>query len=210
MIDALKSFLQRAVLLLCIAGLSGCSWLHAPACKQARWAPNLHGRAPKLSVASSQSAFLNGRLGPLQGEDRRRLVKAIKAEGGQVLVVGDTLLVDLPADQLFPQGTTRLHAKEVAGLLTPVVALLRAQPKVDVQVSAYTDNWGAPLRMQRVTQVWAEQTARYLWQHRVDARLLTSRGLGAAQPIASNLTASGRANNRRVEIKATVLTTDLG
>lgn len=82
-----------------------------------------------------------------------------------------------------------------------VVPELRADPNLQVLIEGHTDSVGSDeynmkLSGQRAGAVW-----RYLVSKGIDSSRLQARGLGEAQPIASNDTAEGRAKNRRVELK---------
>lgn len=85
-------------------------------------------------------------------------------------------------------------------ILTQVSDKLRACPAAHVTLNGYADNSGAeainiPLSTQR-----AQKVADFLVAHGVATAQLIVKGLGSANPIASNDTAEGRAKNRRVEI----------
>jgi len=75
-------------------------------------------------------------------------------------------------------------------------------------VNGYTDNEpiGPALQRQGVTsnevlsQKRAEEVMEYLIAHGVKPDMIAARGHGEADPIASNKTAEGRAQNRRVEV----------
>jgi chemotaxis protein MotB len=75
-------------------------------------------------------------------------------------------------------------------------------------VTGYTDNSpiGPELQRQGVTsnqvlsQKRAETVMQYLISQGLNPGLVTARGLGDADPVASNDTAQGRAKNRRVEL----------
>jgi chemotaxis protein MotB len=75
-------------------------------------------------------------------------------------------------------------------------------------VNGYTDNAaiGPTLRQQGITsnemlsQKRAESVMQYMISQGVKPNLVTARGYGAADPVASNKTPQGRAQNRRVEI----------
>ncbi|WP_369806527.1 OmpA family protein [Mycobacterium sp. E3198] len=85
-------------------------------------------------------------------------------------------------------------------ILTQVSEKLRACPAAHVTLNGYADNSGVeainvPLSTQR-----AQKVADFLVAHGVAGPQLVVKGLGSANPIASNDTAEGRAKNRRVEI----------
>jgi peptidoglycan-binding protein ArfA len=85
-------------------------------------------------------------------------------------------------------------------ILTQVSEKLKACPTAHVTLNGYADNSGVeviniPLSTQR-----AQKVADFLVAHGVAVPQLVVKGLGSANPIASNDTAEGRAKNRRVEI----------
>ena len=84
--------------------------------------------------------------------------------------------------------------------LDRVAAALVGNPDVRVEVAGYTDNRGGAAANLRLSQARADAVRAYLLGKGVPAFQLTSRGFGAANPIAPNTTAPGRARNRRVEL----------
>ena len=71
------------------------------------------------------------------------------------------------------------------------------------EVHGYTDSKGKPAHNLVLSQHRAESVVRYLVAHGVPASSLTAKGFGEDNPVASNDTASGRAENRRVTIQFT-------
>ncbi|WP_175743470.1 OmpA family protein [Burkholderia ambifaria] len=69
-----------------------------------------------------------------------------------------------------------------------------------VTVDGYTDSRGSAARNQALSQRRAQTVAGYLKSHGLDAPEYVVKGHGAANPVASNATAQGRALNRRVEL----------
>ena len=85
-------------------------------------------------------------------------------------------------------------------VLTQVADKLKACPNAHVTVNGYADNSGneginIPLSTQR-----AQTVADFLVAHGVAGDRLVANGLGTANPVATNDTDEGRAENRRVEI----------
>lgn len=99
----------------------------------------------------------------------------------------------------FQSGSTVLAAggKEK---LEAVVDFLNNQAEVQVDVFGHTDSQGKDSYNQGLSDGRARSVMDYLVSRGVDAGRLTSRGFGETQPIASNETAEGRAQNRRVEL----------
>src|SRR5262249_38832662 len=76
---------------------------------------------------------------------------------------------------------------------------LNRYPKRHVEVIGYSDSIGSEEHNQSLSERRAAGTEA-LVRDGVAARRITTRGYGAANPVASNATAEGRAQNRRVEI----------
>jgi outer membrane protein OmpA-like peptidoglycan-associated protein len=77
---------------------------------------------------------------------------------------------------------------------------LRSYPDTGIQVIGHTDNTGAASYNNILSAGFAESISRVLLNNGVDPSRIMTVGRGEDQPTASNLTAQGRAQNRRVEI----------
>ena len=89
---------------------------------------------------------------------------------------------------------------ESAAVLKMVAQGLQKNPNLKLEVDGYTDSTGDAQHNQVLSQKRAEAVKSVLVsQFGIDASRLTTGGLGAANPIASNDTPDGRAQNRRVE-----------
>jgi peptidoglycan-binding protein ArfA len=93
---------------------------------------------------------------------------------------------------------------ELAGdsrqLVTKIAAKIKACPGAAVTVVGYTDNVGSEAINQHLSAVRAKAVADALVADGVIAGHVSSRGAGSANPIASNDTSAGRAQNRRVAV----------
>jgi chemotaxis protein MotB len=93
-------------------------------------------------------------------------------------------------------------------IIAKMAKTLAANQQDKLLVNGYTDNApiGPELRRQGITsnqmlsQKRAETVMQYMISQGVKANLVTAQGFGDSQPIASNDTAKGRAQNRRVEV----------
>ncbi len=88
-----------------------------------------------------------------------------------------------------------------ADTLLDVAAALREQPGVMYEVAGHTDSIGTDAYNQGLSERRAKSVHEFLTGHGVDSSRLTLRGYGESNPIASNATREGRAQNRRVEIR---------
>jgi outer membrane protein OmpA-like peptidoglycan-associated protein len=70
-----------------------------------------------------------------------------------------------------------------------------------VQVAGYTDSTGSASHNQRLSERRAQAVLSYLKSHGLRSQSYAAQGFGSANPVASNATTAGRAQNRRVEVR---------
>ncbi|MCF8035776.1 MAG: outer membrane beta-barrel domain-containing protein [Desulfobacteraceae bacterium] len=85
--------------------------------------------------------------------------------------------------------------------LNAIVSILRQNPEIDVEIQGHTDSQGGAEMNQQLSERRAAAVRDYLVEQGVDANRLDYEGYGETDPVASNDTAQGRAENRRVEIR---------
>jgi outer membrane protein OmpA-like peptidoglycan-associated protein len=128
------------------------------------------------------------------------------AAGQQVDAVGCARLFEPNKPTLVLQGVTfRTGSAELLPdsrtVLDIVAQSLIGNPEVRVEVAGHTDVTGSHALNMRLSQARAEAVMNYLISKGVPADRLTARGYGPDVPVATNATAAGRAQNRRVELK---------
>jgi len=90
--------------------------------------------------------------------------------------------------------------EESLSILDGVSRTLAANPQLKILVAGHTDADGDDNYNKDLSQRRAQSVVNYLVSKKVDANNLIAKGYGEEQPIASNDTAEGKAQNRRVEI----------
>ncbi len=85
--------------------------------------------------------------------------------------------------------------------LDKLIAFLKSNPNLKIELSGHTDNVGDKKSNQLLSENRAKAVYNYLTQNGVPTDRLTTKGYGDTQPIASNDTDEGRAENRRTEFK---------
>ncbi len=88
-------------------------------------------------------------------------------------------------------------------ILSEVARSLVANPQVRVEVAGHTDSTGPRAVNERLSRERAEAVQAFLIENGVTAGRMTVQGYASTQPVATNRTASGRAQNRRVELRRT-------
>jgi outer membrane protein OmpA-like peptidoglycan-associated protein len=86
-------------------------------------------------------------------------------------------------------------------ILDEAVSTLKEYKQITLSVDGHTDSIGTDQYNQKLSQRRAKSVADYLAKGGIDAKRMTEKGFGESQPVASNDTAEGRAQNRRVELK---------
>ena len=123
------------------------------------------------------------------------------AQLNSVLETRDTargLIVSMP-DVLFDTGKADL--KPVAReRLAKVAGILMAYPDIQVEIDGYTDSTGTPSFNQQLSEDRAASVRDYIARQGVPSGSISTHGFGEDSPVASNDTASGRQQNRRVEL----------
>jgi OOP family OmpA-OmpF porin len=100
----------------------------------------------------------------------------------------------------FETGSAKLTAQSTE-TLDSVVAVLRQRPNAKAEVHGYTDSIGSDAMNLRLSERRAQAVVAYFEQAGIAPDTIMSRGFGKANPVASNSTAEGRAQNRRVTVE---------
>ena len=110
-----------------------------------------------------------------------------------------TVDADLAVPLKFQTGSDKLSADGVAQL-SNVVPDLKACSDAKLTVVGHTDNTGTDAINAPLSEARAKSVSAYLVSQGIAADAITSKGEGSSNPVASNDTEAGRAQNRRTEI----------
>jgi chemotaxis protein MotB len=161
---------------------------------------NLQGQYKQLQQSSAaQAAQSSAEIAAMKKELAADKVHVSRLQDAIKFTVNSDLLFRSGSWQMSPQG------QEIIAKLAPRLAPFQQSKLV---VNGYTDNGpvGPALQRQGITsnevlsQKRAEAVMQYLISQGVKPDMISAQGFGAADPIASNDTAQGRAQNRRVEL----------
>ena len=130
-----------------------------------------------------------------------------KIEGAQVETVTDqnnlqAIKVTFDSGILFGFNKSDL-SKAAKESLNQFAVSLKQNPSTDVTIYGYTDNVGTLEANKKVSGQRALAVQQYLNDAGIPSNRMTAQGLAWDNPVASNDTEAGRAQNRRVEIYIT-------
>jgi len=156
----------------------------------------------QAQAAQAQQAQQQAQLAQQQAEtDKAQMRARMLQQLNQVLETKDTargLIVNMP-DVLFDTGKADLKSS-ARERLAKVAGILIAYPDIRVEIDGHTDSTGSLEFNERLSQQRAASVRTYLSSQGVNSSSITTQGFGPSQPIASNDTAAGRQQNRRVEL----------
>jgi len=137
---------------------------------------------------------------------REELVKSIEdmfsTEEAVVLRKGNDLIIRL-IGLTFPSGKETIRP-EFFGLLATVQRAIRKFPNERITIEGHTDSVGDERYNENLSYKRAQAVKQYLIANMgLDESRITALGYGESRPIASNETAEGKAQNRRIDIVLT-------
>lgn len=153
----------------------------------------------KGAVGAGIGAAVGGVAGGLLDRQAADLAQSLGNDQVTIQNTGSELIVTMPQDILFDVDSDYV-APALQADLRKVAENLNQYPDSTIVVVGHTDNTGSAEYNQDLSSRRAGSVARLLINDGVAAPRVTSVGRGEDQPIASNLNAEGRAQNRRVEI----------
>lgn len=112
---------------------------------------------------------------------------------------GDRLIVSLPQDILFATDSFAVRP-DLQNDLYSVAGNLQQYPESTIQIIGHTDSDGEAGYNQQLSERRASAVGTVLLNAGVSGARIQTLGRGESQPVASNLNAAGKAQNRRVEI----------
>lgn len=163
------------------------------------------GHAARLAKARAAgirplaAASVAAEVSTLDAELRRQ----IAGTGVEVIRSANVLFVRFPS-ATFVTGSSSL-TPQASSVIREVALTLKNHRQTLVDVLGHTDSTGSAASNQRLSEQRAAAVAAALRASGVAAARIATRGFAAQHPIADNGTESGRALNRRVEIKVVPL-----
>lgn len=135
-----------------------------------------------------------------------QLRQEVAADEVKIRQLEDRLQVTMEDELLFPEGGWQI-SKEGKAAIDKIVPTLQSATKYRIEIEGHTDNVPIGKHLaHRFSSNWelsagrAAEVVKYLQSKGVDPSRMTAAGHGEYQPVASNATAEGKAENRRIDI----------
>lgn len=152
--------------------------------------------------AALKGAIIGGAVGAGVGYSLDRQEAELRKQLNSNVAItntGDRLIVTLPNNLLFATDSTAVSAT-LQGDLRALAQNVQTYANSTLQVIGHTDSDGDAAYNQELSEGRARAVGNILASEGVPRNRLQTFGRGEAQPVASNLTPEGKAQNRRVEI----------
>lgn len=150
-------------------------------------------------IGAGVGALAGGSVGQYMDQQEARLRDELRATGVSVTRQGNNIILNMPEDITFSTGSSQIKPGFYR-TLDSVSTVLRKYDRTTVLVHGHTDSVGGTSYNQGLSERRASSVSGYLANRGVSPGRLVPQGFGETRPIASNDSAAGRAQNRRVEI----------
>lgn len=156
-------------------------------------------RTKGVLIGAAIGAVVGGAIGHQMDQQEAQLRQQLANSGVEIQRQGDTIRLQAPEAITFATGSAQLQPRFMQ-VLDQLAQSVRQYPNTLIRIEGHADATGNAQFNQTLSENRAHAVASYLMQHGVDPKRIEAVGFGSTRPIASNATAEGRAQNRRVEI----------
>ncbi len=150
-------------------------------------------------IGAGVGALAGAGTGAYMDVQARKLREELVGTGVQVKEVDGRVYLIMPGNITFDTNEAVIKPS-FQPVLNSIAKVIKEYNKTMVQVYGYTDNTGSAATNNALSLRRATAVSNYLRLQGVNGNRIITDGLGSSNPIASNATASGREQNRRVEI----------
>jgi len=157
-------------------------------------------RRQKAMIGLAAGGLVGGGYGAYMDEQEAQFRKSLSGKGINIQRVGDQLTLTMPSNITFDSNSSAVKSG-FTYTLRDVSDVLNQYSQTSINIIGHTDSSGAADYNQNLSEDRANAVANALRSNGIAGQRLYVIGAGEDQPIASNESESGKAANRRVEIK---------
>jgi outer membrane protein OmpA-like peptidoglycan-associated protein len=166
---------------------------------------NSKERRKRALIGAGVGALAGAGVGAYMDRQEAKLRAQLQGTGVSVTRNGNDLILNMPGNITFKTASADLNANFFK-VLDSVSLVLKEFDKTIIDVEGHTDSDGSDSYNQQLSLNRANSVGTYLQSHGVNGQRIMTYGAGEARPIASNSTADGKQQNRRVELKLQPIT----
>jgi outer membrane protein OmpA-like peptidoglycan-associated protein len=156
-------------------------------------------------IGAGIGALAGGGVGVYMDNQEAQLRQRLQNSGISVTRVGDSIVLNMPSNITFDTDQSDVKP-QFYETLNSVALVLKEYNQTLIDVAGHTDSDGSDDYNYELSQRRAGSVARYLSSQQLDSQRFSVEGRGEREPIASNASARGKQQNRRVEITIQPLT----
>ena len=163
------------------------------------------GKGKNAALGAVLGGIVGGVAGGVIGNKMDKQAKDIKNElpGAEVERVGEGIKITLSENMVnFAFNSAELTSSAKTNL-DKLATVLINNPDTNINIYGHTDNKGTAQVNQKISENRANSVKNYLISKGIASSRMITMGRGFSEPIASNDTDAGRAQNRRVEFAIT-------
>ncbi len=162
-------------------------------------------RLERGAIGAGIGALAAGGIGQYMDRQENAMRQELAGSGVDVRRDGNDILLNMPNSITFGFDSSNVRS-EFNGTLSDVAHVLNQYPETNVEVLGHTDNVGNDSYNKTLSEKRAQAVTTKLINNGVNSNRLYVNGRGESEPVATNDTESGRAQNRRVEVKISPIT----
>ena len=156
-------------------------------------------------IGAGIGALAGGGIGVYMDNQEAKLRDRLRNSGVSVTRVGDNIVLNMPSNITFDSGEADIKP-QFFNTLNSVALVFQEFDRTLIDVVGHTDADGSDESNEDLSRRRAVAVARYMTAQQLNPNRFSVEGRGESEPIASNASTSGKAQNRRVEIVIAPLT----
>jgi len=160
---------------------------------------NTKERQRRALAGAGIGALSGAGVGYYMDRQEEKLRAKLQGSGVSVTRSGNDIILNMPGNITFKTDSADIRA-DFFDVLSSVALVVKEFDKTTLNVAGHTDSVGSDQYNQSLSERRAASVGNYFTSHGVLAARVMTVGYGESQPVASNSTEAGRAQNRRVEL----------
>ena len=150
-------------------------------------------------IGAASGAAIGGGVGYYMDKQEAELRRKLEGTGVRVVRNGDEIELVMPGNITFDLNESSIKPS-FSGTLESVALVLKEYDKTIIQIEGHTDSSGSDSYNQLLSERRASSVRDFLLNQGIEPKRSRAVGYGERYPVASNDTAAGREQNRRVEL----------